>query len=281
MNLKESMPDFICVGPGKTGTNTLFQCLLEHPSISLPEHVKGIRFFDKFYDRGIDWYAKFFDNCPDSSIKGEISETYFYNEKVPERIHKHLPDVKIIIVLRNPVERTFKAYLQLCKLGLMSGSFDDALKNHNNLISDNFYYTHLERFLRYFPRENMLIMLFDDLRDDQELFIKKIYNFLGVDNEFKPESLGVKFNPSGLPRFRIINQLAFRTIWILRELNLLPIIERAKKSGLVRALLFKRLNDNEHQIMSEETKEYLMDIYRDDINKLSGYLDRNLNDWLL
>jgi len=103
MNDKLTLPDFICVGPGKTGTNTLHHCLKEHPSICMAEGVKGARFFDTFYSRGIEWYASLFNYCCDGAVKGEITETYFYKDPVPERIHRHLPDVKIIVILRNPI----------------------------------------------------------------------------------------------------------------------------------------------------------------------------------
>ncbi len=271
--------DFICVGPGKTGTNTLHHCLKEHPAISLAKHVKGARFFDRFYDRGIKWYAELFEHCPAGTIKGEISETYFYNELVPQRIHQHLPDVKIIIIFRNPIERAFKVFLQLCKLGLMRGTFDECLKLHDNLIHDNLYHQHLERFLEYFPEQNILVKLFDDLQADQDAFISDIYNFLGVDSSFKPDSLCVKSNPTTLPRLQIINRLAFRTMWLVRRLDWLPVLAWAKQSSLVRDLLFKAPDENNQPTMSPEARKYLQDTFKDEIEKISVYLGRNLDHW--
>ncbi len=279
MKKELTLPDFICVGPGKTGTNTLQQCLKEHPAVSLIKHVKGARFFDRFYDRGIEWYAELFEHCPTDTIKGEISETYFYNELVPQRIHQHLPNVKIIIILRNPIERAFKVFLQLCRLGLMRGTFDEALKLHDNLIHDNLYYKHLERFLQYFPQQNILVMLFDDLQTDQCAFIRDIFSFLGLDADFKPDSLNLKLNPTSLPRIQVINRLAFRTMWLVRKLDWLPVLAWAKQSSLVRNLLFKEPDDDNQPMMSPETRKYLQATFKDEIGKISAYLNRDLAHW--
>ena len=279
VTISSKLPDFIGVGPGKTGTNTLFQWLREHPSICVPKHVKGTRFFDRFFNRGMEWYTDFFSHCPDGHIVGEISETYFSNPKVPERMYANIPDVKIIVVLRNPVDRTFSEYSQLCKLGLMSGSFEACLKTHDNLISDNFYYDHLNRYLKYFPRENVLVLLFDDLKKDPALFIERIYKFLGVDSTFSPESLPIRLNSYAKARFDLINRIAFRIIWLLRKLNSQKIIAFGKKSKLVNEILFKQHGSSERPVMSFETREYLQDIYQQEIEKLSDLIGKDLSGW--
>jgi len=161
----------------------------------------------------------------------------------------------------------------------MSGSFDNAVRKHGNLISDNLYYTHLMRYLDYFPAENVLVTLYDDLQSDQAAFIRNIYTFLGVDPAFEPNMLGVRSNPSSLPRFKIINRAAFCAAWLLRFLDMRSLFERAKQSEFIRRLLFKKSRDDDFLKMSDESRKYLQEAFRAEIAKLSDHLGRNLDSW--
>lgn len=280
MNKDLTLPDFIMVSPGKTATNTLFECLREHPSICTAQHIKGTRFFNKLYDKGIEWYAGLFKNCPKDSVKGEVDETYFYSETAPERIHRHIPDVKIIACLRNPMERAFSAYLQFLKLGLMSGTFEEAIERYPDImISNNFYYDHLVRYLDYFSRENVLVMLFDDFKKDRRSFIKDLYAFLDVDDSFVPKSLGVRMNPARQPRFKVINRMAFHTSWLFRKLDMLSLFDVAKRSNFVQKLLFGKEYGQGYPEMPPATRKRLQDIFQNQIENLGSLIERNLQGW--
>jgi hypothetical protein len=275
-----TLPDFIMVSPGKTATNTLFECLREHPSICMAQHVKGTRFFDKLYDNGIEWYARLFEHCPEHSVKGEVDETYFYAETVPARIHRHIPNVKIIICLRNPTERAFSAYLQFLKFGLMSGTFEEAIEKYPDIfISNNFYYDHLVRYLDYFSRENVLVMLFDDFKKDRRSFIKDLYAFLDVDDSFVPKSLDIIMNPARRPRFKIINKMAFHAARFFRKLDMLLLFEVANRSKFVKKILFNKQYGNDYPEMSSATRKRLQNIFQNQIDNLGSLIERNLQDW--
>lgn len=273
------LPDFICVGASKTGTNTLFQCLSEHPRICMPKHVKGLRFFDQFYERGLQWYANFFTHCSLNSTKGEISETYLSNKLVPQRISKDLPDSKIIMTFRHPLERTFSDYLQLSKLGKIGGSFDQAVFRYHNLIYDSLYFEHLQSYLEFFSRENILIMFFKDLQNDPLQFVKDVYAFLNVDPSFVPNSLHNYANVTTVPRSRFFSRLSYNMYWFLRKRNMLALIAWAKHNRLVRKLLFKTPANVGLENVQESTKQYLYSYFQPEIDKLSCYLDKDLTHW--
>lgn len=280
MNKDLNMPDFIMVSPGKTATNTLFECLREHPSICMAKHVKGTRFFNKLYGKGIEWYAELFAHCPAHSVKGEVDETYFYTEDVPERIYQYIPDVKIITCLRNPIERAFSAYMQFLKFGLISGTFEEAIEKHRDIfISNNFYYNHLTRYLQYFSRENVLVMLFDDFKKDRRSFIQNLYVFLGVNDSFVPKSLDIKMNPASQPRFKVINKIAFHTAWLFRKLDVLPLFDVARKSNFVKKMLFSKEYGDDYPEMSPATRKLLQDIFQNQIENLGSLIERNLQGW--
>lgn len=276
---KRYLPDFICVGASKTGTNTLFQCLSEHPQICMPKHLKGLRFFDQFYERGLTWYTSFFTHCDKDSLKGEISETYLSNKLVPERIFKNLPEAKIIMTFRNPYSRTFSDYLQLTRLGKIRGSFDQAVLNYDNLIFDSLYFEHMQNYLKFFPRNNILIMFFEELQENPLQFVKDIYTFLDIDSSFLPKSLYNYSNVTTMPRSRFFSRFSYSLYWFLRKKNMLSLISFAKQNSLVRKLLFKAPEKDRVENIQETTKEYLYNHFQPEIDKLSHFLEKDLSHW--
>src|SRR6056297_562433 len=108
---KEFNIDFIGIGAQKAGTSSIFHFLKEHPEICTSSK-KEIHFFDKEYNylKGIKFYRKFFNNCSSKNIKGEFTPRYIYHPKVAQRIKKYFPDVKLIVSLRNPIERAISHY---------------------------------------------------------------------------------------------------------------------------------------------------------------------------
>ncbi len=106
-----TLPNFIVIGPGKTGTTWLYQCLAAHPGIKLARNTKETVFFADYYDRGLGWYEKFFEGLDGAAAIGEVSNTYFFTPEAPARIAAAVPKVKLIAFLRNPVERVVSLYL--------------------------------------------------------------------------------------------------------------------------------------------------------------------------
>ena len=280
MNNDLTLPDFIVISPAKSATNTVFNCLQEHPSICMAKNVKGTRFFDRFYHKGIEWYAKFFKDCPDHSLKGEVVETYFYTPNVPERIYRHIPSVKFFICLRNPIERAFSLYLEFKKFGFVSGTFEQALDKHRKVfIEDNFYYDHMVRYFQYFPQKNIFVTLFDDFKKDRSAFIQNLYAFLEIDDSFVPESMHVKMNPARRPRFRIINRMAFHMGWFFRKLNCLSLIAVAKKSNFAKNILFRQEYGDDYPEITPDVRKRLQDVFQNQIENLANLIERDLSVW--
>ena len=106
MNFLLREPDFIGIGASKAASSWIFSCLKEHPEICVSSK-KEINFFNKpyNYNKGIEHYKSFFKHCPKKSIKGEFTPNYINSTQVPQLIHKHFPNVKIIACLRNPIDK--------------------------------------------------------------------------------------------------------------------------------------------------------------------------------
>jgi hypothetical protein len=274
------LPDFIVIGPAKAGSRWIYECLREHPSVCMAKHAKGSRFFEKYYHRGIKWYENFFESCDNTHMNGEVDETYISWPEAAERIYRHIPDIKLITSLRNPIDRTFSAYLYFYRMGIINEPFETALDSYRKiLITDTFYYDHLSNYLNYFSTDQILIMLFDDLEKNPEQFIEKVYKFLGIDATFKPSVLHTKVNVAKEPRSRLLNKIAIETSRLLRKLDMLGPYYMIRNSKLLQKILFSMAYEKNYPSMSEQARKRLQEEYRSQVSGLSDMIGRDLNHW--
>ena len=274
------LPDFIVIGSARAGSRWIYECLREHPHICMAKNAKGSRFFEKYYDRGIEWYESFFESCDDNLIRGEVDETYISWPEAAERIHRHIPEVKLIACLRTPIARTFSAYLYFYRMGIINESFETALDKYRKiLISDSLSYDHALEYLKYFSADNILLMLFDDLQRNPSEFIERIYSFLGVDATFKPSVLQTKINEAKKPRSRFLNRIAIITSRLLRRWNMLGPYYRMRNSRLLQKILFSKSYGQDYPSMSEAVRSRLQAEYSSQISGLSNLLQRDLSHW--
>jgi hypothetical protein len=169
------LPDFICVGPARTGTTWLHAALSGH--VALPGRIKETRFWGPYYDKGLDWYAGHFRHCVDAPLVGEACP-YFSMPHARERIAEHIPDCKIIITLRDPVDRSYSQYRMLRRIGVLKGSFEEELDYHL-IVGTNRYAFHLRGWMELFG-DNLKILLFDDLRKNPQQFLDQVCEFIGA-----------------------------------------------------------------------------------------------------
>jgi hypothetical protein len=172
------LPHFIAIGPPRTGTTWLHGVLYHRAC--LPEGVKETRFFDMFYERGLDWYLGHFQDCSEEQLIGEISPTYFRWDTARERIYKDLGSCKIICTLREPVSRAYSQYRQLHTLGMARGSFESELTSNEKLFEFTRYGFHLRAWYERFGRERVGVFFYDDLKVDEQGFVDDVCRFIGI-----------------------------------------------------------------------------------------------------
>ena len=182
------LPNFLLIGPGRAGSDWITKNLALHPDIFMPRR-KVTRFFSDRYDRGIEWYSSVFGDRAEKAV-GEASVGYLRSELAPARIASLIPNVKLITNLRDPVERAYSSFGRLTGIARPGEpnyqiSFEDKVRSTPRLLEASAYGQHLRRWYEYFPRENLLILTFDDMKADPEGFLKTIYEFLGVDADFQ------------------------------------------------------------------------------------------------
>lgn len=268
--------DFIGIGAPRCGTTWIYECLKEHPQICASE-PKELVFFNKKkqYLRGIDYYCSHFRHCDENKIKGEISPQYMPSKGTAQRIKSYFPEVKLLTVLRNPIERAFSHYYYLRSGGSEKiPTFEAALKNQNRklyLVDYGLYYTQLKKYLEVFPKENILILIYEDILGNSVKFIQNIYKFLGANENFIPQSVDKRINPP---------TTAHKAIEALKRPALMERIKQIPKAGLLIDFFKKRLKSPYLKPpMKEETRIYLQQIYKEEIGNLEKLLNRKLDFW--
>ena len=193
MHAGRRLPTFLVIGAMKAGTTSLYAYLREHPQIFLPE-VKELDFFiaERNWPRGVDWYASNFAAASGAHAIGEVSPNYTKRHMfggVPERIHELIPDVRLVYVVRDPVARMRSHYLHAVAESGLRMPIGEALLEHDHLALCSSYAHQLDPYLNHFPRERLLILTAEGLRDRRRAELERVFRFLGVDPDFEPPEL--------------------------------------------------------------------------------------------
>ncbi len=254
------LPTFLYIGAEKAGSTWIYEALSEHPEVFVT-FVKDIDFFNKHYDRGMEWYASFFAKAGSAKAIGELSHDYFLEASSAHRIHEFLPEAKLVCCLREPVERTVSAYLFCRNMDLSRKSDLEHFMFRPDTLKHNDYYQNLAPFYDLFPRENLRVLFFDQLKRDSKRFIQEIYDFIGVDASLEPSVIDKKVLPATEPRWDAFAHLVYRGAALAREKGLLRTLGRAKRSSVVRHLLYKKVK--QRPVVPEALKVRLRSHFKD------------------
>ena len=282
--------DFIGIGASKSGTTWLTDCLFEHPEVSFSE-PKEVRYFNetvsfarkyvnKDHNKPFSWYKKHFLHCKKDNLIGEFSPHYLYDEKAPALIKQHFPDVKLIVCLRNPMDRAYSEYGMHRYYTLAEKrSFEDALEEEAEYIGKGLYFEQLQRVLQYFPKDRMHVILFDDIVADPESVLKKLLYFLGVDSSLAPELIQQKSNILKRVRFRCVLDIMAAVTRSLIYLRLSFLVRFMKQMGVKRTIITLNSSPFKQPAMNPATRDHLRNVFKDDISKLEALLQLDLSHW--
>jgi hypothetical protein len=229
------------VGPDKAGSSWIHEMLLKHPEVYLTP-AKDLYYFDRYYDRGLAWYAAQFEDARDEKIVGEVCQDYLFHPEAAARIRETLGPVKIMVSLRDPVERAWSSYLYMRKHGIGPDTFAEALQTRPELLEHGRYATSLDRFLALFPRELVHVALFDDLVDDPQRFLDGITEFLEIDKlPLAEKDLEARL-PAAKARSVRLAWVARRSADWVREHDGATLVGKVKRSPLVQRALYRPLD---------------------------------------
>ena len=174
----QSLPSFIVIGPPRTGTSWLHDILSEHAL--LPHPTKETRFFDTHFHRGLDWYRAHFPKQSRNLPMGEVAPTYFASSEARERVAHTIPDVKIVCIFRNPVDRILSLYRLKRAYGMIPWTFEEALIHDPELMESSRYVSNYKAWRDTFGSDRVLATVYDDLRDQPQAFLDRVVDFIGV-----------------------------------------------------------------------------------------------------
>ena len=235
------LPNFLYVGPDKAGSSWLHEVLLKHPDVYLTP-AKDLYFFDRYYERGPAWYAAQFRDVGDQKIVGEVCQDYLFHPEAAARIHETLGPVRVMVSLRDPVERAWSSYLYMRKHGIGPDTFAEALRTRPELLEHGRYATGLDRFLTRWPRELVHVALFDDLTQDPQHYLDDVTDFLRIDRLPLAEQDLVARLPAAKARSVLVAAAARRGADWVREHDGARIVGRVKRSSLVQRALYRPID---------------------------------------
>lgn len=286
------IPNFFIVGAPKAGTTSLYKYLSQHPEIFMSE-IKETNYFSfdeiraqgLFYNeenvKTIEQYNNLFSSVTYELAVGEASVSYLFYEKVPQKIFEYNASARIIMVLRDPVERGFSHYLMDKRMGLVKKPYEDIVRSaHHNkkdllyyqqYVELGFYYEQVKRYLRIFGPEQVKIFFFEELKYDISQVVIDIYEFLGVESSFQP-NLSRKYNSYKKPKNMLVKSL-YQNRWLRKTIG--KFAPGAFKDKLQNSL-FKRADK---PVLSNSLRNILIETYKNDIIQLEKLLDVHLSHW--
>lgn len=302
-----NLPNFIVIGAAKSGTTVLFHFLTQHPQIfgSKPKEPnyfclagEKLDFVEPNGEPGLinksrcttlEAYSELFAGVRDEIAVGEASVAYMPDPKVPKRIRDLIPDVKLIAILRNPADAAFSGYLMTCGHGVEPcKTFEEALADQDRrenercfdglYVQPGFYHAHLQRYRALFPDEQIRVYLYDDFCEDPLAVLKDIFGYLEVDQSYIPD-LSDQINRSGVPKSMFLHRmLTPRTNPFLRLIG--PLLPMTLRQPLRLGLMAIRNRNLDRATMTPDTRRKLIELFRDDIERLQDLLQRDLSHWL-
>lgn len=274
---------FIVLGGHKCGTSSLHSYLEQHPEICLPK-IKGQDFFSRMGNRNNQLFRKFEDYIASyderellkSKVTGEVSSVYLYSDKARQLIKQYLPDAKLVVILRNPVDRSISHFLQTIEIGSSDNiDFQDIFspaREQEGVLKLSFYSQAIQKYLEEFPTKNLKFLLFDSLIKRANFV--DLFEFIGVDTKFQPDTSFI------IRKGGVIDDENNKMLKYFRSSigQLLKPVTTEKQRRLMtikaRNYLTKKIE------VPQSIKDELMDLYREEIVKIEGLTGMDLSKWL-
>ncbi|MEB3358257.1 MAG: sulfotransferase [Synechococcales bacterium] len=279
-------PDFIMIGAGKVGSTSIYEFFVDHPQVCIAAQKETYYFIPADQREALKpWgaitseveYTKQFAHAQPDQIWGEISTNYYAYPESAALIHQAIPDVKLIAVLRNPIDRAYSSFqMRLREVGDVA-SFETELNHPNSpQTARGFYYKLLLPYFERFPRQQIRVLFFDDFVKDQQAFFDQLCAFLDIPPlPIKTQYHGRKGGtPSSLWLHRLLS-----TDNLLRRVGatlLKPFLGEKHRRTIREAMLARNIQKKQ---LPAALREQLSALYRDDLRQLEQLLETDLGHW--
>jgi len=277
-------PNFFIVGAPRAGTTSLYEYLKKTKGVYLP-YIKEANYFTASINPDLlmmqiisdkKKYLDLFKDVKDEIAIGDSSGLYLWDPKAPKLIHDVAPNAKIIILLRDPIERAYSHFLKLVSFGQDSHPFSESIKKalkappdySGRVVECGLYYEQVKRYVNLFGKDQVKIYIYEEFFKDPRSYVKEILEFLGI-NEEPPSSVGEIHNPLIEPRGKIAKKIMQSKLMKKAGKKILP-----KSAGPSLKIIFGK--KTKKPPMQGEAKKLLEEIYNDDVKKLENLLGRSL-----
>lgn len=278
-------PSFIFIGPAKVGSSWFLEILRDHPGVFMPPN-KGTVFFTRFYYKGVAWFEEFFRKALPGQITGEICEEYLSSPEAIRRIRDYRPDMRLICCLRNPYERAISSWRFYGRNGCQEPTLVAQAERNPQVFFYGYYGTQLQVVQSLFPREQLLVYMFEELAADPRGVARRLYEFIGVDPNVVPRSLNERVNVNGRPRWRLLAKIVHRIherSWGPSRImsNLVGSIKRVRPiRRFVRAILYdENARSGDWRGLFAQFPDHIVARYEQEISILEQLFERDLSAW--
>jgi hypothetical protein len=275
-----ALPNFLIIGAMKAGTTSLWQYLRSHPQVFMPDD-KELHFFSRehVWSRGLDWYQGKFEVPPTATAIGEASPSYSKHPHlpgVPIRIATVIPDARLIYVIRQPIERMRSHYLHHVATGQEHDPIETALRPDSEYVNTSRYAMQIACYLEHFRRDQLLIVESEDLRSDRVATLRRVYEFLGIDDGWLPPTIQRQF-------YRTAERRRLRSIpLMMRRLSGSPVgrlIPDAVRARVKKSRVVTRTVDEDEAMITHTFRGELQEVMREDVSRLRQFLGPDFDGW--
>jgi hypothetical protein len=283
------LPNFLLIGAMKAGTTSLYHYLQSHPQIFVPVY-KAPEFFvaESNLRRGVDWYRRQFAGAGEDKIAvGEASNAYAkfpVHQGVPERVAKYIPKARLIYIVRDPIERVRSHYQHRVNERAERRPFEEAVFTDPFYLSYSRYALQIERYLEFFPREQILVITTDELRNERAQTMSRVYDFLGVEAACNPAILEREYYRTKDRNVRSLIPLRLRKA-LKRHIPASRRFKELETNMCIRIARWfpcvQNARERESFVISDDIRQRLADELRDDMQRLKSYMPPGFSAWNL
>ncbi len=285
---KPVLPNFLIAGAEKGGTTWLHAQLRKHPDIFLPA-TKEVQFFNKYnsnfvpndyFRYGLEWYGRFFEEHNGQPATGEATPMYICDAEAPERILKTLPGVKIIVMLRNPVQRAYSHYWMAKQKHHTTLCFKEVIEQEEpRFVKRGLYYQQLKTYFDLFRREQIMVLFYEEVFEHPAYWLSKVCRFLQVDESFFDDdpSVGEKvFEASAYKSPFLLNKQHEIVHRMRRNKTLSGVLNWLKQNGISDRVKKMNAVQKQYEPMAAGEAALLWQYYQEDMAALALLLNREL-----
>jgi len=287
------LPNFLHIGAEKSGTTWLYGRLHRHPDIFMPD-VKELHYFNgknsnlespanNFKTQDLEWYEVHFEGAEEETAIGEATPMYLCDPEAPAKIHHTIPDVKLIACLRYPTDRAYSHYWMARGKDHTDQSFGEvARRRDERFIERGRYGKQLERYLDYFNRKQILILIHEEMFDVPSESLNKICSFLGVDDTFYRNQSWItkRAHPASTERSILLHRaIGTLATWMRGHKGFRQVLGWIKEVGIAKWVKQANKRERDYPEMPDKSRRDLDEYYAPTIHCVEQILGRQVKKW--